>query len=321
VNDAPVVPPPLRNALVIAPLTAVDPTVRSTPIIPFPLTARLFSMGKAAETLAATEEALAATNQAASSYGKIKGLSDQFLKQYNLLTPGGRAVVAGLSTTGEAGFEAYQNLNDFRNQKIQQYKEANGGLEPTGAALQKINEAADSVGNASFLANVALLTATNYIQFPKILGSSYTAEKGMINDLSQSINKIVKVDGKWVAKTSESRLLNAFNKIKPYTFSASEGFEEGAQYAIGVGAKDYYNKKYNNEATSFLDALSTGITETVGTDEGMKNVVIGGLSGALGQARGNYIESREKSANTAKAIEAFNKFNLSDFTKETIFRI
>jgi hypothetical protein len=283
-----------------------------------PLTARLFSMGKSAEALAATEEALVATNRAAASYGKIKGLSDQFLKQYNLLTPGGRAVVAGLSTTGEAGFEAYQNLNDFRNQKIEEYKRANGGVDPTGAELEKINRAADSVGNSSFLANVALLTATNYIQFPKILGSSYTAEKGIINELSQSINKIAKVDGKWIAKTSDSKLLNAFNKIRPYTFSASEGFEEGAQYAIGVGAKDYYNKKYNNQATSFIDALSTGLTQTLGTDEGMKNVVVGGISGSLGQARGNFIEGREKASNTAKAIEAFNNFNLSDFTKETI---
>jgi len=283
-----------------------------------PLTAKLFSVGKAAEALAATEEALVAANRGAASYGKIKSLSDTFLKQYNLLTPGGRAVVAGLSTTGEAGFEAYQNLNDFRNEKIEEYRKNNDGLDPTGAELEKINRAADAVGNSSFLANVALLSATNYIQFPKILGSSYTAEKGIINELSQSINDIAKVEGKWIAKTSESKLINLFNKIKPYTFSASEGFEEGAQYAIGIGAKDYYNKKYNGEPTSFLEALSTGITDTVGTDEGMKNVVMGGLSGALGMARGNYIERQEQSANTSAAIDAFNKYNISDFTKETI---
>lgn len=282
-----------------------------------PLASRLFSVGKAAETLAATEESLVAANRAAASFGKIKNLSDKFLSQYNVLNPGGRALVAGISTTGEAGFEAYQNLNDFRNQKIEEYKKANNGLAPTGSDLQKINQAADSVGNASFLANVALLTATNYIQFPKILGSSYTAEKGMINDLSHSINDIVKVDGKWVAKETRNKFVDTFNKVRPYLFSSAEGFEEGAQYAIGMGAKSYYGKKYNNEPTSFLDSTLTGIGETLGTDEGMKNVVIGGLSGAMATAKGNYTESKERSSNTTAAIESFNKFNLSQFTKET----
>ena len=42
---------------------------------------------------------------------KIKQLSDGYLRTYNVLDKGHRAVVAGLSTSGEAGFEAYQNLN------------------------------------------------------------------------------------------------------------------------------------------------------------------------------------------------------------------
>ena len=87
-----------------------------------PLLAKLFSVGKAAEALAATEEGLLAANKVADTYGKVKGLSDKFLGSYNLLNPGGRALVAGLATTGEAGFEAYQNLNQFRDEKIEEYK-------------------------------------------------------------------------------------------------------------------------------------------------------------------------------------------------------
>jgi hypothetical protein len=81
--------------------------------------AKLFSVGKAAEGLAATEEGLLAANKAASTFGKVKSLSDKFLGTYNTLSTGGRAVVAGLATTGEAGFEAYNNLNQFRNEKIE----------------------------------------------------------------------------------------------------------------------------------------------------------------------------------------------------------
>ncbi|MFN9114219.1 MAG: hypothetical protein ACK5XN_29480, partial [Bacteroidota bacterium] len=80
---------------------------------------------------------------------------------------------------------------------------------------------------------------------------------------------------------------------------------------------DYYNKKYNNEATSWLDAVSTGITEGFLSDEGAKNVLIGGLSGAIMMGKSKFLEGREKSANTVEAIKVFNEYQLSDFTKET----
>lgn len=284
-----------------------------------PLTARLFSVGKAAEALAATEEALFAGQKVANTYGKIKSLSDRFLTSYNILNPAGRAVVAGLATTGEAGFEAFHNMNEFREQKIREYEQTYG-RPPMGTDLERINIEAESVGNSSFLLNTGLLTATNYIQFPKILGSSYRAEKGIINSLTKEIGDVTLDEaGKYIATPSKlGRISGALNKIRPYIFSASEGFEEGAQYAIGIGTKDYFNKKYRGDATNFLDSLSQGITQTLGTDEGMENVLIGGLSGALMQGRGKFLEEREIKKNTADAIQQFNKFKLSDFTKDTI---
>lgn len=284
-----------------------------------PGASRLLSMGRAAEAVAASEEALIGLDKGSQAYGKIKQLSDGYLRTYNVLDKGHRAVVAGLSTSGEAGFEAYNNLNDFRNSKIEQYKNENGGIAPTGADLEKINRLADQVGNSSFLTNVALLSATNYIQFPKILGSSYSAEKGIMNNVTREIGDItVDATGKFAAKTSKNRILSGINKVRPYIFSTSEAFEEGAQYAIQVGSKDYYNKKYNNQATDWLDAVSTGISETLSTNEGAKNILIGGLSGAIMMGRGTYNERVTEKKNTTEAIEQFNKFKLSDFTKETI---
>ena len=280
---------------------------------------KLFSVGKAAEALAATEQGILAANKVASTFGKVKSLSDKFLGTYNTLSVGGRAVVAGLSTTGEAGFEAYNNLNEFRNKKIEEYKAANNGIEPIGAALDAINAEADNVGNSSFLLNTGLLTATNYIQFPKILGASYKAEKGIINSLTKEIGEITKdAAGNIIQAPSRfGKILSTVNKVRPYTFSVAEGFEEGAQYAIQVGTQDYYNKKYKGNATDFLESLTEGVTQTLGTDEGMENVLIGGLSGALMQGRSTYGERKEKSTNTAAAIAKFNNWKISDFTKET----
>ena len=101
---------------------AISGGIYSSVLKALPLTARLFSVGKAAEALAATEEGLLGANKVAETFGKVKSLSDQFVSSYKTLNAGGRALVAGLSTTGEAGFEAYTNLNEFRNAKIQQYK-------------------------------------------------------------------------------------------------------------------------------------------------------------------------------------------------------
>jgi len=284
-----------------------------------PLTARLFSVGRAAETLAATEEALMAANKVAEGYGKIRSLSDKFLGSYNVLTSGGRAVVAGLATTGEAGFEAYHNLNEFRNQKIEEYKATHNGVEPIGGDLDRINEQADAVGNASFLLNTALLSATNYIQFPKILGSSYNAEKGVLNnEISDIVQDATGSFVKQEAKTKAGRILSTLNRIRPYTFSTSEAFEEGAQYAISVGTKDYYDKKYDGNTADFIDSITAGIAGTLGTDEGMENVLIGGLSGTIMQARGRFRESAEISRNTADALQRFNNWRLSDFTKATV---
>jgi hypothetical protein len=282
-----------------------------------PLTSRLFSVGKAAQALAATEEGLLAANKAASTYGKVKSLSDKFLTSYNLLNPAGRAVVAGLSTTGEAGFEAYHNLNDFRNRLLDEYEMENG-RPASGQDLININQLAEDAGNTAFVLNTGLLSVTNFIQFPKIIGSTYKGERSAISSILKETNEIVQDAGKYIAASSKrSPIINAIQKIRPYTFSASEGLEEGAQFAISKSTEDYFNKKYESENSGWYDSLLAGVEETLTTDEGMENILIGGLSGALMQSRGNYLENRRKGKNTIEAIEAFNKFKLSDFTKET----
>jgi hypothetical protein len=284
-----------------------------------PGASRLLSMGRTAEAVALSEEAMIGLDASSTAYKEIKGLNDAFLAKYNVLQKGHRVVVAGLSTSGEAGFEAYTNLNKFRNAKIQQYKNDNNGAEPVGADLDKINSDADAVGNSSFAANVALLSATNYIQFPKILGSSYTAERGIMNNLTREIGEITEdAAGRYIAAVPKNKVLATLNKVRPYLFSTSEGFEEGAQYAIQMGTQDYYNKKYDNKATSFLESMGVGFGEAFASDEGIKNVLIGGLSGSLMMAKSRFREGRQKAADTAEAINQFNQYRFSDFTRETI---
>jgi hypothetical protein len=282
-----------------------------------PYASRLFSVGKASETLAATEAGLLGANKVADTYGKVRALSDKFLSNYNTLNPAGRIVVAGLATTGEAGIEALHSSNEFRKELIDAHI-AKFGVEPTGLVLEEINDATEGAGNATFFANVGLLTATNYIQFPKILGSTYKGEKGIIDGLVREVDDIVFEGGKYVKPTSKYPKISALNKIRPYTFSTSEAFEEVSQYSATVATQDYYNKKRNGEATSWLDSAVVGITEGAFSEEGAKNALIGGISGALMQGRGRFIQDRAKKKNTASLVETLNNTKLSDFTKETI---
>jgi len=284
-----------------------------------PGTSRLFSMGKAAETLAATEKGLSAANKGAGVYGEVKALSDSFLTQYNLLNPAGRAVVAGLSTTGEAGIEALHNSNEFRQELIDEFK-AEFGVIPSGAAMENINAAVEGAGNSSFYANVGILAASNYIMFPRIARSGYKASKRNINGLVREIDDLAYEGGKYAGKTSKLHpILRTLNNIRPYTFTVSEAVEEVSQYGTSVGTQDYYNKQYNNEATSWLTSIGVGLTKGVFSDEGAKNAMIGGFSGGIMTGRGRYRRNKQRAADTAQAIELLNDFQLSDFTKESIY--
>jgi hypothetical protein len=285
-----------------------------------PLASRLFTVKQAAATLAATERVALAGGNAAKSYGAVKQLSDKFLGSYNLLNPAGRAVVAGLATTGEAGFEAYHNLNEWRDQKIQEYIDIYG-VEPTGEDLAEINRISEEVGNVSALLNIGVLSATNYIQFPKVLGSTYRGERAAIASLARETRNIVEKGGQYIAKgptSTRGRLLNQIRSKAKYTFSASEAFEEGSQSVIGNATEDYFSKKYNDDATrNFLQSIIHGAKETVTTDEGMEELLIGGLSGAIMLGKSRYTRSQALKANTAAAVDVFNKFRLSQFTKDT----
>jgi hypothetical protein len=295
-----------------------------------PAASRLVASGKGAQALAATEAGLASTDKVAGTFGRIKSLSDEFLtkaKMYNSLNTGQRSLVSGLSTTGEAGFEGLHNLNEFREGLVQEYIDKYGVV-PQGEDLDLINQASDNVGNTALFANVGLLSVTNYIQLPKILGSSYNAEKGVLNGLTRQIDDVIQEGGKFTKPASKYPVLSRLNKIRPYTFTISEAFEESAQFTIAVTTKDYYQKAYNGDPTDWLTSIQVGVTEGMFSDEGAKNALIGGLSGAIMTGRGRYRQNKARQKATNNALTDLNVTNLgevisnpdfkfTDFTNET----
>lgn len=295
-----------------------------------PLINNLFTGKNAVAALTEMEAKLATVpmlERAAAASSVIKKYSDAALQATKFGNLTERAVVSTLGAATEGGIEALQGINEHRNSLIEQYTEKYG-VAPTGDALTEIDNNAENLGDARFLMNVALLTATNYVQLPKILNSSYKSSKAIANS---EINSVVKnAEGKLVESFSTlpkaGKLLYKAKNIASLVFSPTEGFEELSQYAIQLGVQDYYNKAYRGEGKDWVDSISKGWYEARTTDEGMSQFLIGALSGGLQQSgivstkgfaktgelgeRGWTGRGGEKGRNTAEFLTKANSIEL-----------
>jgi len=138
-----------------------------------------------------------------------------------------RGIVAAFGTFGEAGMEALNNSQQFRQQLIQEYKNKYGA-DPEGRDLEEINQNADAVGKWSFGLNSALLTATNYIQLPKIYSSSFRGERAIANNIARAGEEYVST----LPTKGFGKVMHGAKNLIGLGLNGSEGFEEGAQFAI-----------------------------------------------------------------------------------------
>jgi ABC-type transporter Mla subunit MlaD len=314
------------------------------------LTSRLVRAGQGLKALQAVETAMVnapkaqkfgAINQALNSvWNSTKGAVG------TALTNSERAIISSTGMLGEATIEALQSSNEFRNKLIDDYKNLYG-VNPTGEDLEEINSYADNVGNTVLGANAALLSVSNFIQLPKILGSSKTAEKRMINNITR---EGAEVGSKFVAGTPStgnilSPVVGALGKpgrlLDKYVlgpgrlaFSTGEAIEEGMQYATQVGTQDYFERAYANkeEVESTLDGIvgsmrsiaTEGVRRALTDKEGLESILIGGVSGALQKGITNIRERGLTGTggvygkNTQLAINALNKTNINDVLRDGV---
>ena len=264
----------------------------------------LVTAGKGLQALEATNAAVAESRGMSSMLSSLRGAAAKPLVQFGGLLEEAGTVAAGakfskasqmagsiLGSTGESGMEAYQAKKQAISAGLTTFKNTHGGREPNEQEMSEIVNTADLVGNATFGMNMALLTATNSIQLPKIFGSSFAGEKA-------ALNNILFKEGKWITslpKSTFGKALYGTYKGASLFFNPAEAFEEGAQFAIEKGTANYFSRsKYDKEDNWFedlaglLNPLSTGegvlgrgAREALTSDEGLESILIGGLSGAL----------------------------------------
>lgn len=275
-------------------------------------TSKAFSVGKNLEAAAVLEGEISSIADLTAKSSKLADIAAETNVFGELNALGRRTAIAAYSSAGEASFEALQTAKEYKQNLIDKYTLENGH-QPYGEDLKKIESEAESVGKASFFGNLAILGATEYVQLPRLLGSSYAADRQAANSLLGQVDDVVLKDGKYVRvepKTKFGRLTDKVVGVGKYAVDPKEGLQEGLQYALQVGVQNYYNKAYNTDAANaWTDGFLYGMVGEKGaltTKEGAESILLGSITGGLMQARNNFQENRAITENTNRFLNILN---------------
>jgi len=285
-------------------------------------TARAFSSGANAEVYGLMQKELGSIADLEARSSALANLAKTTNKFAQFGDKARRTAIAAYSSAGEASFEALQTSKEYRNNLIEEYKSTHNGAEPEGEALKEIDEYSQSVGEKSFYGNLALLGLTEYGQLNRLLGSTYAAERQAANSLMGAADDVALREGKWMAAATDptskfGKLYKGVVGVGKYFFDPKEAGQEIGQYALQIGAQNYYKKAYQGEdASVWTDGFLYGM---FGVDErgakkgafvskeGWESGLLGGLTGGPMQARATFIEGKERKSNTAAFIESLDR--------------
>ena len=187
------------------------------------------------------------------------------------------AATTYFSTQGEAMIEGYHTYVDTKTKLLEEAISRGESLTPE--LLAGIEDTASNAGKMTAIFNAAVLTPSNMIQFPKLMGW-----KKMTNLTKKIDSPYIKYDiqGEGLKAintyTRKKAVANVLKDVGLKSF-LPEGLEEGAQYFIGNSLHDYYIDKFNNKtkagmAEYMLDALPKTLSE----GEFWKEFFIGAIS-------------------------------------------
>ena len=243
----------------------------------------------------ATRQAAAAgIRQAGAAGARQAGSKAALLTSRQLLTGAGM----------ESGMEARHMLNAAGEDHKREYEAEYGEGTYTTDMEEAFREKITPYGNAAFLANMALVGASNMLMFPKLFGS------GLRNGLRQTkfvdttklsakarqamAKRMGIAEGQLPRLVDASRATRAGRNLRRLTPGSGvlgtalyEGFaEEGGQGVISRGFEDYISHRYDprnqKDTANFVESFARGVKGSYGTAEGLKEVSIGMLLGAFG---------------------------------------
>jgi hypothetical protein len=281
-------------------------------------TARAFSNAKNIEAAAVLEKEISSIADLTARTSKLGDLAKTTNQFANFGNTARRTAVAAYSSAGEASFEALGTAKEYRDRLIEEHIDKTG-TQPDADTLRDIDAKADKIGKASFFGNLALLSATEYVQLPKLLGSNYSSSKQAANSLLGRTDDVVLKDGKYVAKEATTKFGKVADRVKGvsrYVFDPKEAAQEGLQYALQVGTQNYYNKAFQSDNADVLvdgflyglfgtDKYGEGVGALV-SKEGMESIALGGITGGLMQTKANIQQAKQLKNNTTAFLNQLN---------------
>jgi hypothetical protein len=233
------------------------------------------------------------------------------------------------ASAAEAGFEARDAFNTVREDLIKAYI-SEKGYSPVGADLDQIEKYARSAGNVRFGLNMAILGLSNAIQFDSILKPFFAAKAGFRSTIEKGIA------GRQSVRLAEGSIddfervvsKDIWSKVRPVIPAIlSEGIlEEGGQFATQIGVENFYERKYlydkgldksaySKDETPFdsrdhvknvAHSVVEGLSAEFGTDEGLENVLLGAITGAVFTGAKNFMDRSKDAQLTTTTLQLLN---------------
>lgn len=249
------------------------------------------------------------------------------LKTANLATQFGGAT---LGSIGESRIEALHASDEFVRTETAKATELfrSGSISNNQyeQRLSEIDKQKEAVQNMVFGGNMAILTASNMLQFR----DAFTGGFKLNNTLDKKLGNLIKKEGDAYvlnAPTTKLGKAGAFaGKLgKGLTNAGIEGNEEQMQQVINTTSKTFYGRQLDPNAGSttdnFVNSFFDGMKEGYGTSEGWEQFFIGAFTGVMGSptfstqkgnrwaggVAGELREEFAKKAEAAKLVPMLNK--------------
>lgn len=251
------------------------------------------------------------------------------LKAQTFKSLAGNTLSTLVSAAPEAGIEARGAMNESREDFMHYFEIANH-RKPTSEEISNFDKVNVTTGNAVFGANMAILSASNWLQFGDLIGVDKAVREGFFsntvkNAFGLGIKKVATAvtekgvqQSVWQLGKRSLKQKIGYGLFKALESPITEGSQEGMQSIISGTQKDYLESRFNPKATlankSLMSSVGDSFAHTMGSREGWEEILIGGLVGGMSSVRTrggldimNIRESMGAGAKVQEDVDNLNK--------------
>ncbi len=199
----------------------------------------------------------------------------------------------------EASFEAVTSYGDTLDKQVQEYRNAHNGEPPSSEEFERMKMLANKASASNYNTNMALLLATNKLEFGNLMNKFIPANKYMLD----VADNLLVVEGKAGAKVYQKGAMGtlglageiakdfgkreaawqigkSFLRNTALKFSVTEGLQENLQETSAAGWRDYYASQFDGTGMSMENAFGNALGEQF-SKQGLKTFLMGAVTGTL----------------------------------------